>query len=109
MHFNPYGTPGNATAPTADITQDPGTPAQAVDPLSFHMCHSPSMACGPSNTDLLIASIASNVNSADPVSHSLPYAPVSPHTAVHTESPAMSTLPTFHGKPVNLTPVSGLR
>ena len=107
VHFNPHGTLGNATAPTTDTVQDPGTPARTVDPPSFHMCHSPSMACRSLDADLLMTGIASNVNSTDPVSHSLPCASVSPHTALHAESPAVFTLLTFHGKPLNLAPILG--
>ena len=106
-HFDPYGTPGNNSASTAYTTHVPTTPRRTVDYPSFPTYHTPSMAFGSSDADLLMADIAQNAKSTDPFSHIPPHVPLPPCSTTHTGSPAVSTLPTFCGKPVNLAPVSG--
>ena len=106
-HFDPYGTLGNNTASTADTTCAPTIPGHTVDYPSFPTCHTPSVAFGSLDVNLRMASVARNVKSTDLFSHTLPHARASPHAAIHTGSPAVSTLPTFHGKTVNPAPVLG--
>ena len=40
-HFDPYGTPGNNSAPTADTMHVPATPGRTVEHPSFPMYHTP--------------------------------------------------------------------
>ena len=108
MHFDLCGTPSNATAPTAQTTQTHGAPAHTVVVPSFPTYHTPSMAFGCADIDSLMSCAANPVNPVDPFSHTLPHAPASPHTNVHTGSPTMSILSAFHGKPVNPAPIKGL-
>ena len=90
-HFNPYGTPGNNTASTADTTHAPTTPGRTVDYPSFPTYHTPFMAVGSSDINLLMASVARNVESTDPFSHTPPHVPMSSHDSIHTKSPGVST------------------
>ena len=94
--------------PAANTAQAPGAPACIVDPSSFPACHNPSVAFGSTNTDSLMSHTASHNNPKDPISNSPPHASESPHTAVHIEPSAVSTLSTFRGKPVNPAPTLGL-
>ena len=68
----------------------------------------PFTAFGSTDADSLVSCIATNINSVDPFNHAPPCAPASLHTNVHAGSPAVSTLPAFHGKPVNPAPILGL-
>ena len=72
VHFDCCGTLGDTTAPTADAMQAPGTPACTVDPPSFPAYHTPSVAFRSTDIDSLMFHIASNVNSMDPIRHSMP-------------------------------------
>ena len=62
---------------------------------------------GPSDVDLIMGSIARNIESTGPFAHTPTHAPVPPHTAMHTGSPATFGLPTICGKPVNLALILG--
>ena len=109
MHFDPHGTPGIVTAPTANAMQTFGTPAHTVNVAhtpSFPAYQTPSLVFGSADADLHAACTTAPVNPMYPTAHTLNC--VSMYSYAHTGSAVMSTLPTFHGKLVNPAPVSGL-
>ena len=123
-HFNPYGMPGNNTAPTANTTQTFGALACAInaphtsklpylpDPFScvwVHRCQFAHVSHWSTHFVQSIAHQSTQCHIAVPVSAMGPAGHSPSYTSFHTAGfPAISTLPVFCGKPVNPAPMLGL-